>query len=951
MLLSTLVSINRKYFLETDTEDNKTAESAEKQGESGKDEGAEDVESKEKRKMSLGEEKKRKKITRGMSEQERYEILKDAVIPLTAKTDTARVAEIEEMFNAKEDNILSMKLKDKKSLFKKIGDEFGVFKTYSNEDVQIEFEYTKGGMDEGTQKQSKNYSDYLKMLSCFDKVIENAVGIEIHNRNKDGYKMDPTLTDVVVMASVFEDGERIIPVKLEVKEFSDKQNKLYVAITLQGIKKEEIVTQGDTAQNSVTQDAPSSVISIAQFFEKINPQEKNFTKYIPDNFLTSEQKAVKHDKTGKNSLREESVSADSEEQAPSAEEAKEQAQAVKDKLLSEEGSIGNEAEVKRASKLVKGFKLLSASERNAIIRMLRSAGTIEKATLSSVAHIMAIRPGLNVLFVSGIEGEGSHTELSNGERLILLDPTLRHGKKYRADIIFHELYHDLASTEDLSTLTGAVVKSASSEFIRKIVDRYTKYYNGESVTEWLNGKKYTKTNYNAYFKEHKGVSRATVEEEIAAACMAKVMGSSRFIKEYGGNVGAVRRVYYGLTRLARAIANRSVQIGEADDGFTISFRDVLDYKRAYEVALMQSERQMSEEDVEKLAELLKKRDEADVARATKYSLGDRRVYNGIREAFAKKELDSLSVRLGDRFPLARNFDGAMREDHTTLTLETVVKESTKKPKDKGYFVTGKKAFQKAFGGTKTTVHIDQLGIDAELYQNIATESMSKADGKLAKQTLLDVVPNIDKILKNSIVMAVERVAHTDNKATSLLAYRLYNFYWYQEGNKKNLHCLVCTVVQNTEQAEGHIFQDIENVTINSGLPGNNTDMPAPVDSDTYSISQLYRFVKGMPREKGGLKYSADERNKYAFSYTQRNDGTKYSLSPEQKKLRDEFLSEYESEDEIALRALNDYLESKGFSKKEIDAHSSVFAPEEEDVGESRRSMEGVRGYFLEFCSY
>ena len=100
-------------------------------------------------------------------------------------------------------------------------------------------------------------------------------------------------------------------------------------------------------------------------------------------------------------------------------------------------------------------------------------------------------------------------------------------------------------------------------------------------------------------------------------------------------------------------------------------------------------------------------------------------------------------------------------------------------------------------------------------------------------------------------------------------------------------------------------------------------MPAPVDSDTYSISQLYRFVKGMPREKGGLKYSADERNKYAFSYTQRNDGTKYSLPPELEKLRDEFLSLYGAEDEIALRLLNDYLESLGFYKKEINLITRV----------------------------
>ena len=58
------------------------------------------------------------------------------------------------------------------------------------------------------------------MLSCLDDVIDTAVGIETHNRNSIGYKPDRTLKNVYVMVSVFEDGDRIVPVKLEVKEFS-----------------------------------------------------------------------------------------------------------------------------------------------------------------------------------------------------------------------------------------------------------------------------------------------------------------------------------------------------------------------------------------------------------------------------------------------------------------------------------------------------------------------------------------------------------------------------------------------------------------------------------------------------------------------------------------------------------------------------------------------------------
>lgn len=117
------------------------------------------------------------------------------------------------------------------------------------------------------------------MLTCFDEVVENAIGIEAHNRNSEGYKVDLTLKEVYVLASAFEDGNDIIPVKLEVKEFSDKKNTLYIAIALESIKKDEIVGQGNT-ENGVTQYPTSFDISIADLLKNVNPLDKNFLKYI-----------------------------------------------------------------------------------------------------------------------------------------------------------------------------------------------------------------------------------------------------------------------------------------------------------------------------------------------------------------------------------------------------------------------------------------------------------------------------------------------------------------------------------------------------------------------------------------------------------------------------------------------------------------------------------------------
>ena len=95
---------------------------------------------------------------------------------------------------------------------------------------------------------------------------------------------------------------------------------------------------------------------------------------------------------------------------------------------------------------------------------------------------------------------------------------------------------------------------------------------------------------------------------------------------------------------------------------------------------------------------------------------------------------------------------------------------------------------------------------------------------------------------------------------------MYNLYWYDNGKTKTPNCLVCTVVQSIEAAEGYVFQNIENVTIDQGLPGDNADMSQSINDDGYNVAQMYAAVKRIPRKDGGLKYTEDERKKYLFSY-------------------------------------------------------------------------------------
>ena len=251
-------------------------------------------------------------------------------------------------------------------------------------------------------------------------------------------------------------------------------------------------------------------------------------------------------------------------------------------------------------------------------------------------------------------------------------------------------------------------------------------------------------------------------------------------------------------------------------------------------------------------------------------------YGGIREVIAKKGLDELSKRYGDHFPLSAMFDATMRADNTALVMETVQAHSVKRRQGESVFKTGKRAFAEQYG-KKTTIRIKQMEVDAELFPSVAGESISKAIGRTDEQSTLDVIPHIGDILSNSILMGIERIAHTDNKGSAIYGYRLYNLYWYQDGNKKTPNCLVCTVVQDLDKAEGYVFQNIENVTVRHGLPGNNAGMPTPSGGNTYTVSQLYRTVKAVDRINGGLKYSDAERKKYLFDYTERNDGVRYSL--------------------------------------------------------------------------
>ena len=107
------------------------------------------------------------------------------------------------------------------------------------------------------------------MLSCFSEVISNAIGVEVHNRNDIGYKPDAELKNMYVLISAFESSTEITPVKLEIKEFYNKPNRLYVAISLEGIKKDRVESMGVPTNRSHVRTSPVT-ISIAEPLKIVN---------------------------------------------------------------------------------------------------------------------------------------------------------------------------------------------------------------------------------------------------------------------------------------------------------------------------------------------------------------------------------------------------------------------------------------------------------------------------------------------------------------------------------------------------------------------------------------------------------------------------------------------------------------------------------------------------------
>ena len=96
--------------------------------------------------------------------------------------------------------------------------------------------------------------------------------------------------------SAFADENGIVPVRLTVKEFKDKENSLYALITLEKIET-EIKDRGESFATTPTP-YPVSEMSIPDIVSKIKPTDGNILKYLPDKLLNAEYLYSTQDKRG-----------------------------------------------------------------------------------------------------------------------------------------------------------------------------------------------------------------------------------------------------------------------------------------------------------------------------------------------------------------------------------------------------------------------------------------------------------------------------------------------------------------------------------------------------------------------------------------------------------------------------------------------------------------------------
>ena len=234
--------------------------------------------------------KSNSRITFGMSDTERSEILKEKTIAAPFYQGQA-----DALIEKNKESLESQQLGLVKAAIATIGEEFGIIGEKINvTDVDVVITLSKSNLKESVSKDVTPIQ-LAKLLPVLKVAVGNAVGIESHNNR---YYFD---TDTVYFENLlggYIDGEDFVPVRFGLKHSVSGKTTLYVVVDqnkikanlLKGKTKTEVLKAtdphkvGSSASRSVDYDIPQ----ILQFVNS-----KDLLRYIPDDMLNAEQKTSK----------------------------------------------------------------------------------------------------------------------------------------------------------------------------------------------------------------------------------------------------------------------------------------------------------------------------------------------------------------------------------------------------------------------------------------------------------------------------------------------------------------------------------------------------------------------------------------------------------------------------------------------------------------------------------
>ena len=291
-----------------------------------------------------------RKIAPNMSEEERYNILKDKTIEIL------HVEKSKNLTQAELNTLKSHNTRESKKIFMKLLSKFRVdtesTPKFKNKDVDIEFSFSNESIRESVSKQNNGYLEYTDMLINLDTLVENAIAIECHENYAVENPKDSQLKQTFILISAFNNEQGVIPVKFDARVTEDNSNKIYVAITAQKIEPDVVLATEDSKskydpKSKVINQLGSITVSIPSILSNINNSDVDFIKYIPDGFLSEEKLRIKNDalERDKSHRIEKQNKSKVNKSQPKKKTAKKKVAEAKEKILSEYEDILTEDDV------------------------------------------------------------------------------------------------------------------------------------------------------------------------------------------------------------------------------------------------------------------------------------------------------------------------------------------------------------------------------------------------------------------------------------------------------------------------------------------------------------------------------------------------------------------------------------------------------------------------------